>query len=107
MKIYIQSESKNIKKFIIEEKGKNTEIAVKKDMVSCIMSYLSKNNLTLSDFDEFIGVETKSFTGTRENFLIANTFNYFVKNFKVEDLKYPKYHKEPNIGKPKKSFGKK
>lgn len=105
--MYIVSQSKSDKKFIIEQKGKKNEIPVKSDMVSGIMRYLEENELKLSDFDQFIGVETESFTGTRESFLIANTFNYFVKNFKVEDLKYPKYHKEPNIGKPKKSYNKK
>ena len=55
----------------------------------------------------FFEKETKTFwTVSDENSTVYNLAmeGKVLKNFKVDELKYPKYHKEPNIGKPKKSF---
>lgn len=93
MTITILSESKD-KKFI---KIDNETIKVTGDIFEFIKKTLKVRNLKLTDFNNFIADNSESFTGLREAVVITNTLNYLINNQKIEDLNYPKYHKEPNI----------
>ncbi|PIR43555.1 hypothetical protein COV24_01900 [candidate division WWE3 bacterium CG10_big_fil_rev_8_21_14_0_10_32_10] len=96
--LYIESKGKNEKRVgILKDDIPCEMLKVKGDVFEFVKELLKNTNLTLNDFDDFIAVPTESFTGLRQATNICNILKHYVNSVPISDLKYPKYHKEPNI----------
>jgi hypothetical protein len=93
----IESVSKSEKYIIFQNESGEEKITVKKDIVADIKNLLEEKNLKLQDFSDFIAIPTESFTGYREAVNIVNTLKHFVSGTPIENLEFPKYHKDPNV----------
>ena len=114
MKLYIESVSKNEKYIYVESKAQSPpageagqkskgafEYKVKEDLLEELKNILKEKDLKLEDFEDFVAVPTESFTGYRQAVNVCNILKHYVKSVPIEKLEFPKYHKEPNISKPK------
>lgn len=93
MILKIKSEAKDSKFIYID----NEKIKVEGDIFEFIKKTLKEKNLKLTDFEDFVAKPSASFTGVREAVTIVNTLKYLIKKVPIESLKFPKYHKKPNI----------
>lgn len=97
-KLYVAILSKKRKKLIFESNlVSKSYYTSSESIVDYIKTILKKEKINLEDIDEFVPVETESFTGFREALVVCNTLNFFLKSKKINQLVYSGYHKEPNI----------
>lgn len=102
LQLEIFSAGRNDKYFRIVSSTGIQKFVVEKDILEDLKAVLKDKRISLNDFEDFVAIKSDSFTGYREAATICNMLRHFVKKVAIEDLEYPKYHKEPNINLSKK-----
>jgi tRNA A37 threonylcarbamoyladenosine modification protein TsaB len=99
MKLYLDTSERNNHSVKLTGDGVEDEIAGAEDVFVAMDQILKRNNLSIDDVEEIdYNRGPGSFVGLRISAAVANAFNWAVGGKDIEDLEYPNYGGEPNIG---------